>query len=244
MESVGNPNVPLDPWLPQLLNMLHPREPDLRGPGRSSVGRVPSLDMWSLASMARAFHEPWNHYDDLVAGYATIMDGMARLRAKQAELLSTTTTTSTPSKALRACNVHLSLAASVALIHNRMLQEFDTQDAAALRVAADALMDEMLGYGEQALPYKPLGASHALPGLNITWALTDDSGVRTRASDMVREIYSCGFPAPGRTREPWWWQMKFAHVGRQIRRRERSRNNSPGLLEGGDEVFEHQCHTQ
>lgn len=247
MESVGNPNVQLEPWLTQLLNKLHPRE-ELRGPARSSVGAFPSLDMWSMARMARILRAPWKYHDELASVYEGLMADIGRLRIMLDEYLAREGHPRghpEPSKLYRAAIVHLSMGTALALIHNRILQDFEGEDLAALRETADALIEETLGYGEQSLPYRPLGATHVLPGLNICWAISDDHEVMYRASTMIRQVYKCGFPNPDRTREPWWWRMKFAHIGRQIKRA-----RTPPRLEGGslddedDEVFQPQCHTQ
>lgn len=236
MESIGNPNIHLDPWLPGLLDRL---EPHHMGPGRSSADRYPSLGLRSMAGMARALRDPEKRYEELLAWYEELMDDIERLQHKMKGLLATE---GKGGKDHRVCLTELSLGVTAAIAHNRMLQVFHPQDA-SLREAGRALAEQMIDNGEQSLPHKPLGAAHVVSGLNITWAATDDPKLKARAARIIDEIYDCGFPSADRMREPKWWALKFTDVREQVRKM-----RSPGGLEGSPEeyraILHQQCHIQ
>lgn len=111
----------------------------------------------------------------------------------------------------------VSMATTVCLLVNRILQEI-TPETPSLVDSHGELLDDVINLTERSLPYKPLGATHALSGLGVAWAATRDQSQRDTIYGLMKKLDGCGFPTSSRLKEAHWWELKFAQVGSQARR--------------------------
>lgn len=218
MESIGNPTVQLEPWLPKLLDQIDPVRPN----SRSATSPFPSLELRAVANVAVALREPWLHHDQLLESYNSLIFDREKLLNYYHEVSAVGSTnhgdTYLSKKAIRFSASALCKASTMALATNRMLQEFHPDDM-ELFAMGETLIREIIDLGDRILPIKPLGSAHLVPGLNIAWAATRDPKQKEYLARQLCDLHSCGYPAGVPLREARWWALKFGDVQRRLRKR-------------------------
>ena len=247
MESVGNPAVEVDSWLPTLLDQLEPQETI----GPTPFGRPPRMGLRAMAESAVALRDPANHYNDINQGYNDLVEVWRLLGAKLKQYQAILAATSPDGKARTDHHAHmfiviLSQSIATAMTLNQMLQIFEPCRT-DLPADLDELTHDMMELGDLSLPYRPLGSLHILPGLSIAWAVESDPERRDYLARQLFQMYDRGFPIGSPMKEARWWKKKFAISRWQIensRALTLSSGDSSSLEDIGEEMFIEPCHVQ
>ncbi|KAH7121411.1 hypothetical protein EDB81DRAFT_813902 [Dactylonectria macrodidyma] len=223
IEGMVNPRIKLQPWLFRLLDKFippptyGPKHPDHDKNQRENPDSLPSLTLRSLSRMGDYMQDPVSNHLDILSAYNLLRLDCGKLYTKTRHPFPVDKSSPYATyfvRLNRGVQVAYTMAMSLALVMNAILQYFDPLDDSLIKEATSCI-SELMKMGEAGLSSMPLGASHIPIGLSIAWASTSDPAVKTSLAAMILE-YQLDAGNTNWVKIASWWEAKLRNVGLQI----------------------------
>lgn len=231
MESIVNPKIKLNPWFHKLLDRFRgpdgPPHPDYQRIKRLNPDVFSSITLRSLARYPYFFQDPVGNHLEIFSAYHMLRIDCQKLKRKCTNVSDKDLATRPGFSYVRiqhGMRVAYNICLTLALMLNRILQDFDLSDASLAKERVEGV-DEVVRQAEEAYHLRPLGSSHIPLSLATAWAVSRDGRLREHMTRLMLDYQqdfgsSCDWVKMGR-----WWQTKFDKLSRQIA----SRNVDPML---------------
>ncbi|KAH7121894.1 hypothetical protein B0J13DRAFT_532022 [Dactylonectria estremocensis] len=223
IEGMVNPRIKLQPWLFKLLDKFAPpgrfgpKPPDYDKKERENPDSLPSLTLRALSRMGDYLRDPVSHHLDILSAYHMLRLDCGKLHTKTKNLFPVDKSSPHATYFLRSnrgIQVAYTMAISLALIINSILQSFDPLDDSLAKESASCIT-ELMRMAENGLSSRPLGARHIPIGLSIAWAVTNDPVMKHSLAAMILE-YQLDSGNTNWVKIASWWEAKFKSMSFQI----------------------------
>jgi hypothetical protein len=188
LESIVNPKIQLNPWLPKLIETLGSRRA-VQGDGESGVKRIQSL-----ARIPDFVRHPALHLYEIRLSYSKLRADWQTMRIrllKMTELVSSSSKVDAPTMKVYAhSQTGYGFVLALATILNSILRAFDPPDGTSLAEDSASIVHEIITLAERASPFRPLTASYIPICLTTAWAATDDISKRVELEKRLAEHQS------------------------------------------------------
>ncbi|KAF9891581.1 hypothetical protein FE257_003592 [Aspergillus nanangensis] len=223
MESVGNHQLNLEPWVWKVLekiegpNSVRPKPDDAEAASRDPE-RFPSLELRRIIKIAQLIREPVDRCADLQSAYTLLLSDREKLKRQPKELFySKDPSADQPRPQIQlGFQTRCATVLTLSLMVNLVLEEFSPLDTSLL-AERDLLIEESIAVCQIPDRYKPLGACYVTPCLIVACAASRDPKRRAVIASLLGEISGCdGTPTTVWVDGVHGWRTRWESLRRQV----------------------------